>query len=102
MTKNKYKRLRSDLLELSESIMNDKQPEYTNNNADILNNFKTTAEALKITPIEVWAVFFHKHTQSIMTHAQNSKTKMSEPIESRYADLINYLTLGLAIIQDGK
>ena len=102
MTKNKYKRLRSDLLKLSESIMNEKQPEYTNNNADILNNFKTTAEALKITPIEVWAVFFHKHTQSIMTHAQNSKTKMSEPIESRYADLINYITLGLAIIQDGK
>ena len=102
MTKNKYKRLRSDLLKLSESIMNEKQPEYTNNNADILNNFKTTAEALKITPIEVWAVFFHKHTQSIMTHAQNSKTKMSEPIESRYADLINYLTLGLAIIKDGK
>ncbi len=102
MTKNKYKRLRSDLLKLSESIMNEKQPEYTNNNADILNNFKTTAEALKITPIEVWAVFFHKHTQSIMTHAQNSKTKMSEPIESRYADLINYITLGLAILQDGK
>ena len=102
MTKNKYKRLRSDLLKLSESIMNEKQPEYTNNNADILNNFKTTAEALKITPIEGWAVFFHKHTQSIMTHAQNSKTKMSEPIESRYADLINYITLGLAILQDGK
>ena len=102
MTKNKYKRLRSDLLKLSESIMNEKQPEYTNNNADILNNFKTTAEALKITPIEVWAVFFHKHKQSIMTHAQNSKTKMSEPIESRYADLINYITLGLAILQDGK
>ena len=102
MTKNKYKRLRSDLLKLSESIMNEKQPEYTNNNADILNNFKTTAEALKITPIEVWAMFFHKHTQSIMTHAQNSKTKMSEPIESRYADLINYITLGLAILQDGK
>ena len=102
MTKNKYKRLRSDLLKLSESIMNEKQPEYTNNNADILNNFKTTAEALKIPPIEVWAVFFHKHTQSIMTHAQNSKTKMSEPIESRYADLINYITLGLAILQDGK
>ena len=102
MTKNKYKRLRSDLLKLSESIMNEKQPEYTNNNADILNNFKTTAEALKKTPIEVWAVFFHKHTQSIMTHAQNSKTKMSEPIESRYADLINYITLGLAILQDGK
>ena len=102
MTKNKYKRLRSDLLKLSESIMNEKQPEYTNNNADILNNFKTTAEALKITPIEVWAVFFHKHTQSIMTHAQNSKTKMSEPIEARYADLINYITLGLAILQDGK
>ena len=102
MKQSEYKLIRKKLFDMAETIMNDKQPEYTNNNADILNNFKTTAEALKITPIEVWAVFFHKHTQSIMTHAQNSKTKMSEPIESRYADLINYLTLGLAIIQDGK
>ena len=102
MKQSQYKSIRKELFEMSESIMNKKQPEYTNNNVDILNNFKTTADALKITPIEVWAVFFHKHTQSIMTHAQNNKTKMSEPIESRYADLINYLTLGLAIIKDGK
>ena len=51
MTKDEYQRLRVELLQLAESIMNAKQPEYTMNNTDVLNNFKTTAEALKIAPI---------------------------------------------------
>jgi len=102
MTKDEYQRLRVDLLQLAESIMNTKQPEYTMNNTDILNNFKTTAEALQIAPIQVWAVFLHKHIQSILTHAQNEETIESEPIKTRYADAINYLTLGMALLKDGK
>ena len=102
MTQDEYQRLRVELLQLAESIMNAKQPEYTMNNTDVLNNFKTTAEALKIAPIQVWAVFLHKHIQSILTHAQNEETIESEPIKTRYADAINYLLLGFALYMDKK
>ena len=102
MTKDEYQRLRVELLQLAESIMNAKQPEYTMNNTDVLNNFKTTAEALKIAPIQVWEVFLNKHIQQILTHSQNEETIESEPIKTRYADAINYLTLGIALLKDGK
>ena len=102
MNKKNYHKLRLDLLYEAKVIMESKQKEYTNNNKDILYNFKTTAEMLKLKPIQVWAVFLHKHIQSIMTHTHNKKIDLSEPIEGRFADAINYLILGLAIIKDDE
>jgi hypothetical protein len=45
----------------------------------------------------VWGVFFHKHIQSILSHATNLNMHQAEPIESRYCDAINYLFLGFAL-----
>ena len=97
MEKNIYEKLRKQLIELADLIMKDKQPEYTNLNPDVLHNFKTTAENLGLEPQEVWAVFFYKHVQAILSHAHNPDMNAAEPIESRYADAINYLFLGFAM-----
>lgn len=100
MNKNNYEKLRKQLIELADLIMKDKQPEYTNLNPDVLHNFKTTAENLGLTAQEVWAVFFYKHVQAILSHASNPDLNAAEPISSRYADAINYLFLGYALHYD--
>ena len=97
MDHKEYNQIRNQLLEHCQKIMNAKQPEYTNNNLDVLYNFKSTANRLKLTPQEVWAVYLDKQVQSIMTHARNPNMLEAEPIESRYADAINYLFLGFAL-----
>lgn len=89
--------IKKSILSLAQDVMNKKQPEYTNKSADVLHNFKTTAENLGLEPQEVWAVFFYKHVQAILSHAHNPDMHAAEPIESRYADAINYLFLGFAL-----
>lgn len=97
MDHKKLNEIKKNLLSYAQSIMNQKQPEYTNLNVDVLHNFKTTAENLGLSAQEVWAVFFYKHVQAILSHASNTDLNAAEPIESRYADAINYLFLGFAL-----
>jgi len=100
MNHKEYNELRKKILENCQDIMNQKQPEYTNNNQDVLHNFKSTAKRLNIKPTEVWGVFLDKHIQAILTHAGNDNINKAEPIESRYSDAINYLFLGYALYID--
>jgi len=48
--------------------------------------------------MEVWAVYFNKHVDAINTYV--STKQESEPIESRFADIINYCVLGLGLITE--
>lgn len=100
MNSKTYKRISKQLDQAAKDIMKGKQPEYTNNNKDVLHNFKSSAEMLGLQPMEVWAVFFHKHVQAIMSHAHNPGMDQAEPINSRYADAINYLHLGYALMTE--
>ena len=88
MNQQEFKETKKYLLDKCQEIMEAKQPEYTQKNIDILNNFKSTAESIGIEPMEVWAVFFNKHIQAILTHAGDPTMPQAEPIESRYADAI--------------
>jgi len=97
-----FKIQKEKLLDLANEIMSKKQPEYTNQDEDVFYNFKNTAKSLGLEPMEVWAVFFHKHIQAILTHAHNPNMDEAEPIESRYADALNYLFLGYGLIIENK
>ena len=98
MEKKEFEKVKKFLLELSDEIMTAKQPEYTNKNLDVLSNFKTSAALVGIRPAEIWAAHFIKHVQSVLSHAHNPGMEKAEPIETRYADLINYLFLGYSLI----
>ena len=98
MTQKEFIETKKYILEKALDIMNAKQPEYTNKSIDVLHNFKSTAESIGITPMEVWAVFFNKHIQAILSHAGDPSMHQAEPIDSRYADAINYLFLGFAML----
>ncbi len=100
MNSNEYKQHARDLKKDAYRIMSAKQPEYTNNNTDVLHNFKSTAKRLGTDPMMVWSVFFDKHIQAIQSHAANPDMPQAEPIASRYADAMNYLQLGYALMKE--
>ena len=98
MNKKEFQETRQYILDKAKDIMDAKQPEYTNKSIDVLHNFKSTAESIGITPMEVWAVFFNKHIQAILSHAGDPNMHQAEPIDSRYSDALNYLFLGFALL----
>ena len=98
MNQKEFIETRNYILEKAQDIMDAKQPEYTNKSIDVLNNFKSTAKSIGIQPMEVWAVFFNKHIQAILSHSGDPNMHQAEPIDSRYADALNYLFLGFAML----
>ena len=100
MTQNEFDKLTKELDTLSKDIMKDKRPEYTNENEDILYNFKSTADRLNISALKCWSIFYDKQLQSIFSHVNNANLKKSESIESRFADVINYSYLGLSLFRE--
>jgi hypothetical protein len=79
-----------------------KQPEYTLENSDILNNFKESAKRAGIDPMQVWSIFFDKQLSSIQAHIKNPNLKQAEPLDSRWHDLYNYLLLGFALYKESS
>ena len=102
MTKKEFIETRQFILDKAQDIMDAKQPEYTNKSIDVLNNFKQTAKSLNTTPFIVWGTFFNKHIQAILSHAGDPSMRQAEPIDSRYADALNYLFLGFAMIVENN
>jgi len=100
MTQKEFDKLVKQLNDYSLDIMANKRPEYTNENEDVLNNFKTTAERLETSELKVWGTFFEKQIQSIFAHLKNANLKKSEPIHSRFSDIINYCYLGYALFTE--
>lgn len=92
MTTQDFDKLRQALATERERIVQSKRPEYTEGNDDVLHNFKVVAAELGITPIQVWYVYFRKHIASIGQHCKGG-VAMSESIENRIADAMNYLDL---------
>ena len=104
MTQTEFDKLVKQLNDYSFDIMVNKRPEYTNEDMDVLANFKNTADRLNISEMKIWATFMDKHFSSILSHINNANLKKSEPIHSRFADVINYCYLGYALFveRDGK
>lgn len=67
---------------------------------DALHEFRTTAEALGITPQQVWAVHFMKQAKAVLRYCKDGRLD-SEGIDSRLADVTAYAILLTAIIDEG-
>ena len=50
--------------------------------------------------MKVWGAYFDKQISSIYAHLNNANLKQAETIESRFADIINYCHLGLALFKE--
>lgn len=71
---------------------------------DRLANFKRNAALSGVDPLTVLHVYMAKHWDSFSTYVRDMQAKqprgLSEPIEGRLHDLINYAILAIALIQD--
>ena len=100
MTQEQFNEAYDTLYNHAMSIREAKQPEYTLESVDILNNFKESARRAGVTPLQVWSIFFDKQLTSIQAHIKNPDLKPAEPLSSRFADLYNYLLLGYCLFQE--
>ncbi len=81
------------------SLLRTKGTDYTVT-SDRLDNFKRVAEAVGVTPMQIWAVYFTKHVIAACNFARTGKLE-SEPIRSRFLDIANYAVLGAALAEEG-
>lgn len=102
MNASDFTRIKVGLFSQASSIADAKRPAYTGGNEDVLHNFKETARRCGITPLQAWAVHYEKHASAIMSFCKNPSGLQAEPIAGRFADALNYLSLGLALIADNE
>lgn len=100
MTSAVYDRVAAALLAEAHRIEIEKRPGYTLGNEDVLKNFKRIAESTGLTPGQVWAVYASKHFQAICAIMCAPELPVSEAPLGRFADLLNYLRLGFALLND--
>jgi 3-methyladenine DNA glycosylase AlkC len=100
MLLNEYIESSEALLAEAAKIEASKRPAYTANSEDVLFNFKSVAKRLNITPMQAWGVYFLKHIDSISSQAKDPSIPQGEAMIGRYADAVNYLKLGFALMRD--
>ena len=95
-----YDRVADGLLALAREIETSKRPGYTVGSVDVLANFKRVAERAGITTEQAWTVYFLKHIDAILSIMTQPDLPVSEAPPGRFADAINYLRLGYAILAE--
>lgn len=95
-----YDKVADELMMLAREIETAKRPGYTVGSVDVLANFKRVAERAGITTEQAWAVYFLKHIDAIMAIMTKPDLPVAEEPPGRFADAINYLRLGFAILKE--
>ncbi|RLC39729.1 MAG: hypothetical protein DRH51_06665 [Candidatus Coatesbacteria bacterium] len=90
MYKDDFYALVKNMQEEEQDILFRKGHDYQCGSDDVLANFKRIAERLSLSPLEVWAVYFLKHIDAILTFVKKGEVA-SEDIEGRFNDARNYL-----------
>lgn len=100
MTDHDFKLHCQNLIDEAQKIRDAKQPEYTKMSEDVLANFKNSGKNLDVPALYVWSIFMDKQLSSVQAHIKNPNLERAEPIESRFADLYNYILLGYALFKE--
>lgn len=81
-------------------IANAKRPGYTAASADVLTNFRRSAEVAGCTALQAWAVLAYKHFSAVLTFAKDPNIPQAEAIIGRVSDAMNYLDLFWGLVRD--
>ena len=73
-------------------VLNAKGPDYAGKDEEVNRNFFQVANRLGVDQYRVWGVYFFKHVMAIETWLR-SGALLSEPLEGRIVDAINYLLI---------
>ncbi len=85
------------------SLIKAKNADYTQGTAkrDRIAAFRRISGDIGVPMEKVWAIFCQKHWGAVMKFVKDGQVE-SEPIDGRINDIINYMVLLGAIIDDGK
>lgn len=100
MTQAEYDVVTNELMALARSIEDGKRPGYTIGSRDVLANFKRGAERAGVNVGQAWTVLFLKHIDAIVAVMTQPDLPQAEAPPGRFADAINYLRLGFAILNE--
>ena len=95
-----FEKCRAELNAACEQLLLTKGADYTSNK-DRMSNFKEVAAFIGVSPMQVWAVYMLKHLFAVMSYIRKGQTA-SEPVETRFQDLRNYIDLGYGLDQEEK
>jgi hypothetical protein len=95
-----YDRVADELMHIARGIETSKRPGYTIGSEDVLANFKSVAARVGISTEQAWAIYFLKHIDAITSIMTRPDLPVAEAAEGRFADAINYLRLGWALLKE--
>ena len=99
MTHDELTQIIESTFEEIRAIRASKGKDYSRGEADTLSNFKRHADALGLTPEQVWAVYASKHWDAVVSFCKHGQVE-SEPIGGRIDDALTYLLLLKGLIVD--
>jgi hypothetical protein len=73
---------------------------YTEGSGDRLDNFKREAEAIGLTPLQVWSVYFGKHLSAAKHYIKTGKNIGEDVCNTHVHDCIMYLFLLEGLIKE--
>ena len=101
MNRSDFDNLVKETINETAQLLISKGAEYAGNE-DRLANFKRGAAHIGVTPLQVALIYTSKHFDALSTYIRNDARGMeqilSEPIDGRIHDLINYCFLIKALI----
>lgn len=84
-------------------VMASKGGEYSRGEADVNSNFKRVGEGSGISALKTAYVYAAKHWDSISNYVKNDgKVALTEPIEGRLGDMLNYILILASLIEEEK
>lgn len=105
MNQEEFTRLVDSTSSVTSALLVSKGLEYSGT-VDRLSNFKRGAILTGVTPLQCCFVYMSKHYDSLASYIRNDAAgapiKLSEPIEGRLDDLINYCFLMKALIIESR
>lgn len=103
MDQKRFQELFAETVAKLENLLVVKGGEYAGSE-DRLANFKRNAERQGVNPLAILDIYMSKHWDSWTTYVRNviagKEQKLSEPIEGRLHDIINYCILATALIEE--
>ena len=100
MTQAEYDKVTGELMALALSIEDGKRPGYTVGSEDVLANFKRTADRAGVSVGQAWAILWLKHVDAVLSIMTRPDLPQAEAPPGRFADCLNYLRLGFAILSE--
>lgn len=110
MNVREFREILTEFQEGETALLDSKRVEYASADGDVLENFKTLARLLHVTPSQVATVLLAKHVQGIAKQvmdrtfswdwSQTTPDGQTEGLKQRVADARNYLVLLAACIKE--